>query len=68
MSRTYENAKSDDLIKVTDPDLDNGFCILTKAELEKHIDQAHAKYMREKKEAIQREIDSTTKELGLKNA
>ena len=60
----FENVNSDDLIKVTDPHLDSGFCILTKAELEKVLDVAYDVLLREKKEAIQREVDLTKETMG----
>tara|TARA_B100000575_G_scaffold43605_1_gene31011 strand:- start:9247 stop:9450 length:204 start_codon:yes stop_codon:yes gene_type:complete len=55
----FENLNSNDLIKVTDPDFKEGFCILTVAELEKNLEQAYDELLREKKEAIQREVDLT---------
>tara|TARA_R100000773_G_scaffold5728_1_gene6103 strand:- start:386 stop:589 length:204 start_codon:yes stop_codon:yes gene_type:complete len=61
----FENLNSDDLIKVTDPDLKGGFCILTVALLEKKLEQAYDKLLREKKAAIQREVDLTKETLKI---
>ena len=61
----FENLNSDDFIKVTDPNLDRGFCIITKAELEKVLGVAHDELLREKKAAIQREVDLTKETLKI---
>ena len=39
--KSYENLAPDELVKVTDPQLTNGYVILTKAELDHWLEQSY---------------------------